>query len=597
MKSRKLLIAILSILLIYACSKDSSISEYGTDENITNRDSRDCEIDRALLSDEDQLKFLLSKFVNEALQHTELKTYFLNHLYTDDRDGDDIQNPEFLIAKHLSDEVNVGTSSRFGTGQGPLSTLEDIMTNWVSINDPDQLELFQSLCQDYSDFVLQFPWWSVDIIEDAGGVQNAEFGTIGAIEPQECDGKFIRTFFHGGEAEIIDVKKALRKYIPIYVKEAEHHIKVKNTPEETLEEIMNDLMIFYEDCTFTAHDLVTFIETVDCSDLQYADYSKMAVFFKKNCSGARSHETDCCDGEDNDGDGLIDCEDVDDCPCEVEICNDGCDNDNDGHIDDDDEDCQCDAQYQRDCQAENNVLVGLKFGEAAWLNVCQLKEEADITLQMKIDAVELCDAPLNQCAIDPLADFNIQGLINQFFEIQKIHPGHIYYDPLADLYEDNILWMSEDGKKYWKVFPLYVALRKKYLESKMNQWIPSDIGSTIGISVYEEDNTTATTSQTETNSITSRHSVNAGATIGLSELISTNFSYTFDQTKVSSATSVINMSYEKDVFINNYTLHYWDKDEEIPDPTGVEGNTWYGQIPGNSGTGLDALYLEFRIHG
>ena len=53
-------------------------------------------------------------------------------------------------------------------------------------------------------------------------------------------------------------------------------------------------------------------------------------------------DEDCTDGIDNDGDGLIDCDDSDDCgddpactepPLDPEICDDGIDNDGDGLTD------------------------------------------------------------------------------------------------------------------------------------------------------------------------------------------------------------------------------------------------------------------------
>lgn len=598
MKSIKIFISILSIsIIIFSCSKDSDVATPNSNES-TKRDLRDCEIIQEQLREEDRLKQTFAKFVNEALQYDPLKDYLLDHLYNESRDGDDIQNPEFLIAEHLGDNIDIGTDARFASDPGTVTTLDDIFTHWVSINDPEQLELFQNLCNDYANFVLQFPWWSIDIIEDEGGIDNANLGSIGAIEPVECNGVYIRSFFHGDDEEIINVKLPLVKHIPIYVKRSELHTKVETSPQETIDEMVDNIMIFYEDCTFSDAELLAFVKTIDCSSLQYVDYSKMATFFKKNCSSVRHHESDCCDGEDNDGDGLIDCEDTEDCPCTVEICNDGCDNDNDGHIDADDEDCQCEGEYQRDCVVEDNVLVGLKFGEAAWLNVCQLKEEPHIMVRFNFDAVQICDQSQgSHCSVAPLIDFGVEGLTSLFFEIQKIHSGHAYYDPLAVLYEDNILWMSDGGpKKYWKVFPLYVSLRKKYINNLYNQWIPAEIGDKITFTTLEEDNNSASISESITNSITTRHSFNAGQALGLSELISTTFNYTFDNTKVSSATSVTNRNFEKDVIINNYALYYQDKDEEIVDPTGVEGNTWYGQIPGNSGTGLDGLYLEFRIH-
>ena len=69
------------------------------------------------------------------------------------------------------------------------------------------------------------------------------------------------------------------------------------------------------------------------------------------CVGS-SAETDCTDGVDNDGDGLIDCDDAD-CasdtaclPVPVENCTDAIDNDIDGLIDCDDADCASDLACQ-----------------------------------------------------------------------------------------------------------------------------------------------------------------------------------------------------------------------------------------------------------
>jgi hypothetical protein len=89
-------------------------------------------------------------------------------------------------------------------------------------------------------------------------------------------------------------------------------------------------------------------------------------------------ETTCDDGIDNDCDGLIDAEDVDDCdggppvceptePTEV-TCSDGLDNDCDGAIDGDDPDCQgqvdC-SQYgdRNSCRADNSCRWNNKDGE------------------------------------------------------------------------------------------------------------------------------------------------------------------------------------------------------------------------------------------
>lgn len=75
----------------------------------------------------------------------------------------------------------------------------------------------------------------------------------------------------------------------------------------------------------------------DCFDGVDNDGDTFVDCEDADCAGQCTE--DCTDGKDNDGDGLIDCDD-DDCDgsC-AEVCDDGRDNDGDGLVDCDDEDC------------------------------------------------------------------------------------------------------------------------------------------------------------------------------------------------------------------------------------------------------------------
>lgn len=76
-----------------------------------------------------------------------------------------------------------------------------------------------------------------------------------------------------------------------------------------------------------------------------------------------SVQENCSDGEDNDGDGAVDCADLD-ClnasSCQ-EVCNDGIDNDNDGFVDCEDGDCSDfeDCQFERCIDGVDNDGDGL----------------------------------------------------------------------------------------------------------------------------------------------------------------------------------------------------------------------------------------------
>jgi len=581
--------------MVFSCSEDDNLANENNLDSSRKRNSkrdpipRDCTINIDELSDKDKLKQTLAKFVNDALADESLRRYLISNLYNDTRDGDNVQNPEFLIASHLNDKIRMKPSATFGIGSDSEATLNDLLMDWVEINDPDQLELFQSLCSQYSNLVLKFPWWSVEIINEIG-INNIELGSIGSIEPIECDGVNVQSFFHGDEEEIINVSMPLANFIPIYVKESELYFNTNNNPQALIDEMIESLNLFYEDgCSFSNSQLMEFIETIDCSNIDYLDYVKMSAFFDKHCtlrSTVRTPEI-CCDGIDNDENGLTDWDDIEVCPRDVEICNDGCDNDDDGLID---EDCPCVGQYQRDCVAEDNVLVGIKFGEDSWRQVCQLPDEDFIDLLFDFSAVLICDD--QSCALDELSDFKVGKGIEDFFEVQ------VFYSTLnwSQSDRDDIVWESEDGNQFWKVFPRYFALRGKYLYAKQNQWIPTDIGSKINFSVIEQDVGSVTASETITNTVSSTHGFTANGTAGISELLSTNFSYNFSSTEVSAAVNATSINYQKDVLLNYFDLLYWEKDEVISDPTGVTNNTWYGHVPGNTQTGGDIIYLEFRIH-
>lgn len=72
-------------------------------------------------------------------------------------------------------------------------------------------------------------------------------------------------------------------------------------------------------------------------------------------------EYDCADGVDNDGDGLVDCADTDDCVCVPETCDNGVDDDNDGDIDCADFDCVFASNCVATCSTQSAMVCGVEY--------------------------------------------------------------------------------------------------------------------------------------------------------------------------------------------------------------------------------------------
>lgn len=87
-------------------------------------------------------------------------------------------------------------------------------------------------------------------------------------------------------------------------------------------------------------------QELDCTDGEDEDQDGLVDCEDSDCLCI---ETDCADGTDDDADGLTDCEDSDCLDVCAEVCNDGIDNDNDALTDCDDDECYgvdgCGGQY------------------------------------------------------------------------------------------------------------------------------------------------------------------------------------------------------------------------------------------------------------
>ena len=99
--------------------------------------------------------------------------------------------------------------------------------------------------------------------------------------------------------------------------------------------------------------IVSWIPVEDCGNGIDDDGDGLVDCDDPDCSGNACQEV-CDDGKDNDGDGFVDCADTDCPPCQ-EICNNGLDDDRDGLIDCADPECAGDAA----CCDSTNFSKGL----------------------------------------------------------------------------------------------------------------------------------------------------------------------------------------------------------------------------------------------
>lgn len=169
------------------------------------------------------------------------------------------------------------------------------------------------------------------------------------------------------ENEIINSKEGQFDYVPVLIRKSEYHriVDIQNLSDQFGNPILSDDQIDRD--PHSEYNTINLLrqcrETPECSSISYSivNWIKFQQELSKKPTGPGKIIENCYNGIDDDGDGLVDCDDVEDCPC-TEICDNGIDDDGDDLIDQNDGDC-CwfYAGCDRDCVAETNYFEGLRL--------------------------------------------------------------------------------------------------------------------------------------------------------------------------------------------------------------------------------------------
>ena len=179
------------------------------------------------------------------------------------------------------------------------------------------------------------------VIQIIDGVVGPEIGPPGAYNPATRT----ITWFVGGEGEIG----------PNVGGYADFSVNVRSdAPRGT--EIINYGTVYFpsvpEETRTNAIVSIIPANEISCNDGVDNDGDGLIDCDDPECFGQDCPEV-CDDEQDNDGDGWVDCADTDCPPC-LEICDNGLDDDGDGLIDCDDPDCRIDKNY---------IKGAIKFGK------------------------------------------------------------------------------------------------------------------------------------------------------------------------------------------------------------------------------------------
>lgn len=297
----------------------------------------------------------------------------------------------------------------------------------------------------------------------------------------------------------------------------------------------------------------------------------------------------CDNGIDDDGDGLIDCEDDDccffsQCECEtpqVEICDNGIDDDGDGDIDGEDSDCVFSSPCMRDYYLEDNFFREFELLNPQVLtqmggNLCQE------VINIQLTASDLMATFVRGGAFYP--DFpNTTELEEYYSFLIKIHWGTanntqgqfqdlVYIFNIFDLSNaPDFTWESFSGggqgtggsagvaivtlnePGLTETFPVSLEDVQFFSASdvcRVNNWDPSIFGNIVRFSAHEFDACTLQTTTGETSTTVTMETHQSGFTINLGigdsldGAVTGGLMYTNMNTLATTETNEISSSYQ-----------------------------------------------------
>jgi len=614
-------------LLLYACEKESAILGQNLEsvESRKGRPAANCGYDLSTMDTREQLSILFSEFVAKNLRDEGFKSYLFDQLLNGRGNDESKSTNDLFIINTLNDQVN------FASG---TSTVELAFESWLNSNYSAYLDVLNSICSENEDLVLSLPWWFKDVLSRKL-LSDFKFCSQPAIDPILCDGKKVRvSYTEDGQALTYVMKNPLRTYVPIFVKPGESILPIDMGNGElsngmNLNDIIAETDLLYKSCDFSQYDINDFIETLDCSGSTIINLGKVKEFIHAHCSFFTDEI--CDNGIDDDGDNLIDGDDPDCQEESVEICDNGIDDDGDNLIDGDDPDCIegeiCDNEIdddgdglidgydpdcpcldicQRDCNQDDNFLVGLKFSDAGYAK-CVVPEESLIDLVYTFVGVRVCQPDFNsdECSPEYTAvdvEFTLTDWVTDFFEVQtfEVHEDDDDEEYYPQLGQNGVVFIGETNDDGWieylKAYPKYYTTMFPYIRT-LPDWNGDLIGNYIYLNVKEIDNASIVSTVSNSHTVNVSKTANAGLNMGLDlfDFATTvvNVGFSFSTSTTNTETASLRTTYDKEVILDNYILDYCDKDEILPDPSGVQGNTWYGHIPNNYPGQI--LFQEFRV--
>lgn len=351
----------LIVVLFTACERSDYLNINNDDQTLNNLDLRTLnamKLDNRSLNEMEETELMASKLLAFKIEDDiTFRTTFIESLFN----ANGLPKENVFLCK-VFDKIGEVEVRGFLKSIGKTSE--------------DYSQFLDRLIQDYPLLVAKVPLWYGSLFSHTGEDGfNSESTLLSEVKfipfVEDTDGtNYYNTYKYVNsvmENRIINSKDVNFDYMPVLIRQSEYHrmVNIQNLTDPRGNPLLDPYQIDDDPqspCN-TINILSKHVEPIVCDNVEYSIVNWISFIqelYKCPPPPNTGSFEDCYNGIDDDGDGLVDCDDPD-CDC-TEICDNGIDDDGDGLVDAEDPDC-CwfYAECDRDCVAETNHIKGLKF--------------------------------------------------------------------------------------------------------------------------------------------------------------------------------------------------------------------------------------------
>lgn len=509
MKNFKTYFILLSLVLIFSCSKETLTEGSPSNSNPNNIQNiqvkqDELQVTYEQLSSQDKIKVLVSEAAsNFLLEDSDFNEEFFSKLI-----NSEFKTKEFIYIKEK--DQNISNSQ----------TLEEMLLLYFEDNET-KLNLIKSINTILPNLVIKIPEWTEVLLNRTD--LDLEFAVYPCISKYRSNPIFFfqkgNTFKQQNQGNIVS------NYIPIQVEESERLIPVSKTSNETIwkDDLVADHFPSLDGCSnfnkqnYTTHSNEDF-DFIDKISLNEDLMNAKLCTSKINTSKATNND--------------------------------------------------CDITYERDCRNEKNVIEGFKLANTDVFTGINNQPGGEDVMSIHYNFVvaSMC-GDLKQTEICPPSNwkFVFFGTFNDFFELQL----HVGRPTIAE--QNDLIFVGSNY--YVKAFPKYYDIpfdqsveqiysQLRYLQLTPNSsWDGNEYGDAISFGIHEHDDVLVENTNTYSIEVSNSTKISLKLPLGEKFTIGGDFSNSVKRT----STYKYTIEADKDVELGKIVINYYDENYSFPD--------------------------------